>query len=152
MFAEDMVYTQGSYRFLSGTPPIPSLYTARSGLEIINTIGVSQIRQKSISQTQQIIENSKKRNFDVYSPEEDVRRGGAVSVHLPHAFQVKQALEKRQFKVDFRKGKQKEPDVIRIGPHFYTKDDEIRSLFDAIDTIYSTKEFRSFPEDIKHVT
>ncbi|MGD8538231.1 MAG: aminotransferase class V-fold PLP-dependent enzyme [Candidatus Aminicenantes bacterium] len=151
-FEEDMAYTQGSYRFLSGTPPIPSLYTARAGLEIINSIGVSKIRQKSILQTQQIITNSIQRNFDVFSPEEDTCRGGAVSVHLPHAFQVKQALEKRQIKVDFRKGKKSEPDVIRIGPHFYTKDDEIHSLFDAIDNIYATQEFRAFPEEIKHPT
>jgi kynureninase len=151
-FVQDMEYTQGSYRFLSGTPPIPSLYTARSGLEIINRIGVPQIRQKSIAQTKLIIEHSKKRDFDIFSPEDDAHRGGAVSIHLPDAFQVKQALEKRQFKVDYRKGKGTEPDVIRIGPHFYTKDDEINSLFNTIDTIYTTQEYRSFPDEIEHVT
>jgi kynureninase len=152
LFAPDMEYTLGSYRFLSGTPPIPSLYTARSGIEIIDRIGVPQLRQKSIRQTRQIIENSKQRDFDVFSPEEDTQRGGAVSVHLPHAYQIKQALEKRQFKVDFRKGKNSDPDIIRIGPHFYTKDDEIHSLFNAIDTIYATQEYRAFPKEIKHVT
>lgn len=151
-FAQDMDYTQGPYRFLSGTPSIPSLYTARPGLEIIGRIGIPQIRQKSISQTRQIIEHSKQREFDIFSPEEDALRGGAVSIHLPHAFQVKQALEKRQFKVDYRKGKEPEPDVIRIGPHFYTEDEEIHSLFDTIDTIYATEEYKSFPDGIKHVT
>ncbi len=151
-FAQDMEYTLGPYRFLSGTPPIPSLYTARAGLEIIGRIGVPQIRQKSVAQTRQIIEYAKYRKFDIYSPEEDTRRGGAVSIHLPHAFQVKQALEKRRLKVDFRKGKGAEPDVIRIGPHFYTEDEEIHILFDTIDTIYATKEYQSFPDEIKHVT
>jgi len=151
-FSQDMDYTQGSYRFMSGTPPIASLYTARAGLEIINSIGIPQIRQKSITQTRLVIENSKKRNFGVFSPEEDTHRGGAVSIHLPHAYQVKQALEKRQFKVDYRKGKNIETDVIRIGPHFYTQDEEILSLFNTIDTIYATQEYRSFPEEIKHVT
>jgi kynureninase len=152
VFAPDMDYTHGSYRFLSGTPSIPSLYTARSGIEIINRIGLPQIRQKSIAQTRQIIKNSRQRDFDVFSPEDDTQRGGAVSVHLPYAFQVKQALEKKQFKVDFRKGKGTEPDVIRIGPHFYTEDEEIRSLFKAIDTIYATKEYWAFPDEINHVT
>jgi len=151
-FSKDMDYTQGSYRFMSGTPPIPSLYTARAGLEIIDSIGVQQIRQKSISQTRLIIENSKRRDYGVFSPQEDSFRGGAVSVHLPHAFQVKQALEARKIKVDYRKGKNREPDVIRIGPHFYTLEEEIHSLFETIDAIYTTKEYRNFPEEIKHVT
>jgi kynureninase len=151
-FATKMEFTQGSYKFMSGTPPIPSLYTARAGLDIINTIGVPQIRKKSISQTRLIVEKSKRRNFNIFSPEEDTCRGGAVSVHLPHASQVKQVLEAQGFKVDYRKGKNGEPDVIRIGPHFYTLDKEIHSLFETIDTIYATKEYRTFPEDIKNVT
>lgn len=151
-FSQEMDYTHGSYRFMSGTPPIASLYTARAGLEIINSIGIPQIRKKSITQTRLVIENSKKRNFVVFSPEDDTYRGGAVSVNLPHAYQVKQALEERQFKVDYRKGKNSEPDVIRIGPHFYTQDEELHSLFKTIDTIYATREYMSFPEQIKHVT
>jgi kynureninase len=151
-FSRNMEYTHGSYKFMSGTPPIPSLYTARAGLEIIDKIGVHQIRQKSIYQTRLIIKNSKKRNFQVFSPEDDSFRGGAVSVNIPNAFQVKQALEARKFKVDYRKGKNSELDVIRIGPHFYTSDDEIHSLFQAIDTIYATGEYKSFPVEITHVT
>jgi kynureninase len=151
-FSNDMDYTHGSYRFMSGTPSIPSLYTARAGLKIIDSIGVPQIRQKSVSQTRLIIENSKKRNFGIFSPEEDTYRGGAVSVHIPHAFQVKQALEARRVKVDYRQGKNREPDVIRIGPHFYTQDNEIHSLFETIDSIFATKEYTSFPEKITHVT
>jgi kynureninase len=147
-----MDYTQGSYRFMSGTPPIASLYTACAGLEIIDVVGVENIRQKSISQTRTIISNSKKRGFRIFSPEDDTYRGGAVSIHCSHAFQIKQALEKRRFKVDFRKGKNSKLDVIRIGPHFYTRDEEIHSLFDAIDSIFATEEYKSFPEEIKHVT
>jgi kynureninase len=151
-FSQDMDYTQGSYRFMSGTPPIPSLYTARAGLEIISNVGIPKIRQKSIAQTRLIIENSRQRDFGVFSPEEDTYRGGAVSVHLPHTFQVKQALEKRQFKVDYRAGRNRDLDVIRIGPHFYTQDEEIHSLFETIDTIFATQEYKAFPEEIKHVT
>lgn len=151
-FANGMDYTLGSYRFMSGTPPIASLYTACGGLEIVDAIGVENIRHKSISQTRAIISNSKKRGFRIFSPEEDMYRGGAVSIHCPHAFQVKQALEKRRFKVDFRMGRGSEQDVIRIGPHFYTMDEEIHSLFDAIDSIFATEEYKSFPEEIKRVT
>ena len=40
-----------AWRFLHGTPSIPSLYAARPGLEIINRIGIAAIREKSQRQT-----------------------------------------------------------------------------------------------------
>lgn len=151
-FEETMDFTEGSYRYMSGTPPIPSLYTAQAGLTMIESIGIAQIRKKSISQTRLVITNAKNRNFGVFSPEKDHYRGGAVSVSLPFAFQVKQALEKRNIKVDYRKGKNRGLDVIRVGPHFYTRDEEILNLFETVDAIYSTQEYKSYPIEIKHVT
>ena len=77
---------------------------------------------------------------------------GAVSLDLPYAFSIKQALEQRKVKVDFRKGEYKEPDVIRVGPHFYTNEREIDVLFREIDEIYDSGEFKKFSEEVKHVT
>ncbi|MFC2164748.1 aminotransferase class V-fold PLP-dependent enzyme [Acidobacteriota bacterium] len=151
-FSEEMEFTSGSYRFMSGTPPVPCLYTALAGLEAIEGIGIKQIREKSTHQTNLIIRRAKERNFMLFTPEKSAARGGAVSVSLPHAFQVKQALEAKGVKVDFRKGKVNEPDVIRIGPHFYTKDEEIEILFDEIDMLYKSEEYKKFSDTINHVT
>ncbi|UCC39109.1 MAG: aminotransferase class V-fold PLP-dependent enzyme [Candidatus Aminicenantes bacterium] len=152
LFSQQMEYTQGSYKFMSGTPPVPCLYTALAGLKIIKEIGISQIRSKSISQTKSITRKAKEKGFHLFTPEKDDIRGGAVSVHLPHTYQVKQALEQRGVKVDFRKGQKTEPDIIRIGPHFYTNDNEIDTLFREIDAIYESGEFKKFPDEITHVT
>jgi len=150
-FSQEMEYTKGSYKFMSGTPPVPCLYTALAGLDIIKDIGISKIRRKSISQTNMIINKAMEREFRIFTPKEDNLRGGAVSINLPHAFQVKQALAKKKIKVDFRKGNN-EPDVIRVGPHFYTNNKEIDNLFEQIDEIYSSGEFKKFPYKIKHIT
>lgn len=152
LFSSKMEFAPGAYKFMSGTPPVPCLYTASAGLGIINKIGISSIRRKSISQTQSIIRKAKERDYRLFTPEKDEVRGGAVSVHLPHTFQVKQALEHQEVKVDFRKGQEAEPDVIRIGPHFYTTDEEIHALFRKIDAIYESGEHKDFPEEITHVT
>jgi len=152
LFAQKMEYTQSSYRFMSGTPPVPCLYTALAGLNVIEKIGISHIRKKSLHQTELIIEKARERGFRPYTPEENNLRGGAVSVSLPHAFPVKQALEERGIKVDYRKGGDEEPDVIRVGPHFYTKDEEIETLFGEIDAILTSGEFKKFPQDVKRVT
>jgi kynureninase len=152
LFAQDMEYTQGSYRFMAGTPPIPCLYTAQAGLDMIKQIGVAGIREKSLRLTALILDKAKERDFNLYTPEDRNLRGGAVSFGLPHAFSVKQALGQRGVKVDFRKGEGKEPDIIRVGPHFYSKEEEIDILFQEIEAVYATGEYKKFPDKINHVT
>ena len=151
-FETEMEYTEGAYRFMSGTHPIPCLYAAEAGLDIISQIGIKNIREKSIHQTGIICKEAENRGFELFSPAEKTHRGGAVSIGLPHAFQVKQALEERNVKVDFRKGKKAEPDVIRIAPHFYTTDEEIYSCFLEADDILTTGAYTKYPEDLNRVT
>jgi len=143
-FSPDMDFTPGSYRFMAGTPPVPCLYTAKAGLEVIGRIGVSAIRRKSLALTDAVIAGAVKRGFPVHSPVEKEHRGGAVSLGIPHAFQVKKALAARRIQVDFRKGKGAEPDVIRVGPHFYTKPEEIEVFFEAVDAVLESGEYKRF--------
>lgn len=152
LFDKEMEYAQGAFRFMSGTPPVPCLYTAKSGLDIVKKIGISKIRNKSLTLTEKIIKKAKERNFHLFTPEGENLRGGAVSISLFHAFPVKQALEKRGIKVDFRKGRDNEEDIIRVGPHFYTRDEEIDILFRDIDDIYASGEYKNFPEEVSDVT
>ena len=151
-FMENMELSSGAHRFMSGTPSIPSLYTVSAGLNIIKNIGIEPIRDKSSKQTRRIIDLARQRGFSLFSPDEEEKRGGAVSLILPYGYQVKQALGRRGIIVDFRKGKSREPDTIRVGPHFYSEDNEIDELFSALDEIYSRQEYKKFPEDIKTVT
>ena len=151
-FDLELKYTSGPYRFMSGTPPIPCLYTASDGLRIIEQTGIDNIREKSLSMTETIIDQSKQRGFSICSPLKKDIRGGAVSVNLPEAFKIKQALDHKRILVDFRKGSNKKEDVIRIGPHFYNQKEEINHLFEEIDSLYSSGEYKKYTDKIKHVT
>ncbi len=151
-FSRQLEFSEGSYKLMSGTPPVPSLYTAMAGLEIIKKIGMNSIRRKSLAQTKMLIEKASARGFGLYTPIEDEKRGGAVSISMPHPHEVKQALVARKVKVDFRKGKNDEPGVIRIGPHFYTENGEIEHFFHALDEIISTGEFKRFSDKSERVT
>jgi len=151
-FDLDFTYTSGPYRFMSGTPPISCLYTASAGLDMIKKVGIKNIREKSISMTNTIINKARERGFSIYSPQNKKLRGGAVSINLPHAFQIKQALELRKIRIDFRKGRTNKEDVLRIGPHFYNEISEIDRLFQEIGNIYSSGEYQRFSDKIKHVT
>ena len=151
-FSLEMDYTKDSYRYMSGTPPIPCLYTALAGLEEINKVGITQIRNKSINMTEKIIQLAKEREFTSFSPENKTLRGGSVSLQIPFAFQVKQGLDERKIQVDFRKGKGREPDVIRVGPHFYNIEEEINEFFYAVDEIISSGEYQKYSTNISSVT
>ncbi len=119
-FRPEMEYADDVLRFLGGTPNIPALYSARSGYEIINEIGVERIRSKSLRQTARLIELSDQAGLAVRSPREPERRGGTVIVDAPGGNEIVKALAAREVLVDYRPGA-----GIRIAPHFYTSDEEL---------------------------
>lgn len=113
-FAED------AFRFLNGTPNVPAMYAARGGYEIIAQIGVENIRQKSLRQTQKLIDLADEAGFVVRSCRSAEERGGVVVIDVPDSKQVTDELIRREVLVDYR------PKAgIRIAPHFYTCDEEI---------------------------
>ncbi|MBZ5553919.1 MAG: aminotransferase class V-fold PLP-dependent enzyme [Acidobacteriia bacterium] len=122
------------WRFLSGTPPIPAHYAARAGLEIVNRIGVSAIRENSVRQTARLIALADEAGLTVNSPRDPDQRGGTVSVDLPGAMEVARELVRRDFLVDYRPGA-----GIRLSPHFYNTDDEIDAVVGEIKKVSNSQ-------------
>ena len=119
-----------AYRLMNGTPGIASLHAIQPGVEIVAEIGVAAIREKSMRQTALIIELADELGYEVVSPRDAATRAGTVTVNPPHAYEVSCELLSRNIKVDFR------PKAgIRIAPHFYNRDDEVRQAMTAISEI-----------------
>jgi kynureninase len=126
----DIDFRDDAFRFLNGTPAIPSLYANRPGIEIIAKVGVENIRRKSMHQTARLIELAGNAGFEVNSPRKPEERGGTVTVNPPHAYEVARELLARNILIDYR------PQAgIRISPHFYNADDEIQQAIEAIQDI-----------------
>jgi kynureninase len=120
-FEEEMRYAHGAARFLTGTPNVPAHYAATAGYDLIEEIGVARIRENSVRQTQLLIDLADEAGFEVRSPREASRRGGTITVHVPDFPAVHRELTAREIICDFR------PDAgIRLGPHYFTTDDELR--------------------------
>jgi kynureninase len=132
-FEPELEYADGAARFLTGTPNVPALYAATAGYDLIEEIGVERIRETSLRQTELLIELLEAAGFDVGSPREPARRGGTVTVRTPEFEAVHRELAERQILCDFR------PDAgLRLGPHYYNTDDELRSCAAQIAEIVST--------------
>jgi kynureninase len=122
-----IAYADDAYRFLNGTPGVPSLYAARSGYEIVAEIGVDAIRSKSIRQTQRLIDLADDAGIPVACPRDPSIRGGTITLEVPNGHAVVQTLADRDVIVDHRPGA-----GIRVSPHFYTADDELEAFFVAL--------------------
>ena len=126
-------YTDGPYRFSTGTSNVPALYAAQPGLKIIQEVGVENIRRKSERQTARLIELAEAHGWRVNTPRDPAKRGGTVSIDMPNAQEVCAELLKRDILVDYR------PRAgVRMSPHFYNQDEELDTAIAAVEEILST--------------
>ena len=135
-FEEELERASGVARFLTGTPNPAAHYAATAGYDLVEEIGIDRIRESSLRQTELLVEHADRLGFEVLSPQDPARRGGAVIVGVPEAAAVYAELEERGILCDFRPGA-----GIRIGPHFFNSDDEIRFAVDQIADILETGAF-----------
>jgi kynureninase len=126
-FEPEQDYAEGAARFLTGTPNVPALYAATAGYDAVEEIGIERIRARSVEQTSLLIELLEAAGFQVGSPRDPERRGGTVVVKPPEFERVGRELMDRNVLCDWR------PDVgLRLGPHFYNSDDELRYAVEQI--------------------
>jgi kynureninase len=132
-FEEGMEYADGAARFLTGTPNPAAHYAGTAGYDLIEEVGVARIRENSLRQTQLLIDLADETGFEVRSPRDAARRGGTVTIDVPEAAAVYAELEERGILGDYRPGA-----GIRLGPHFFTTDDELRFAVGQIAEILET--------------
>ena len=136
-FEEEMEYAAGAGRFLTGTPNVPANFAATAGYDLIEEIGIERIRENSLRQTQFLVDLADEAGFEVRSPRARERRGGTVTLHVPEFAAVHAELAARNILCDFR------PDAgIRLGPHFFTTDDEIRFAVSQMADILESGAYR----------
>src|SRR3954469_24829901 len=141
-FEPELEYADGIARFLTGTPNVPALYAATAGYDVIEEVGVERIREQSLSLTQLLIDSLDAAGFEIASPREAHRRGGTILVRTPDDAAVHRELGERGIVCDFR------PDPvggIRLGPHFYNTEDEVRLAVSELTDIVASGAYEKHP-------
>lgn len=138
-FEDRMEYTAGPFRWLNGTPVIPALYACAEGVKVIRRAGIEAIRAKSMRQTAELIRLADERGFRVNTSRDPGRRGGTVTIDVPHGYEVTQVLLSQGILVDYRVGS-----GIRAAPFFFNTDDEVESLIGAIDEALASSAYEKF--------
>jgi kynureninase len=125
-----MRFAGDAWRMIGGTMPVSAAYMASPGWETVARLGVERIRAKSLRQTRLLRELVEARGFTVNTPRGDDERGGTICFDFPGAEAVSRALVARRFFHDYR------PRCgLRVSPHFYTTDEEVRVFVDALDDV-----------------
>jgi kynureninase len=125
-----VVFAEGAERFQTGTPNVPALYAARAGYEIVASIGVTAIREKSLRLTRRLIDHATRAGYTINTPVDDAERGGAVILDVPKGEAVANQLLRRNIIIDYR------PDAgIRISPHFYNHEGDVDEAMRVLDDI-----------------
>jgi kynureninase len=130
-------YAPAPERFQSGTPNVPSLYSARAGYEIVAQIGVPAIRERSLMLTRRIIDAALAAGYRLNTPMNDHERGGSVIIDAPDGPAVADELIRRGIIIDYRPGA-----GIRMAPHFYNTDAEIDHAMATLADIVGSSAFR----------
>ncbi|MGY4858367.1 kynureninase [Cryobacterium sp. AP23] len=104
----------GIRRFLSGTPAIVGMLAMQDTIQMIDEVGIDQIRAKSVALTEYALELVDAwlvpLGVTVASPREHTHRGGHLTVNHPAMRQVTRILWEHDVIPDFRA-----PEGLRIG-------------------------------------
>jgi len=111
---------EANWRFLTGTPNIPALYSCRSGYKIVAGVGAQRIRERSLALTTHLIQAAEEAGFEVRTPRDPKHRGGTASIWHEDAERLCHELIAREIICDYR------PRAgIRLSPHFYNTEAEL---------------------------
>jgi len=125
-----MRWAPDTWRMIGGTMPIPAMYTARAGWEMLAKLGVENVRKKSLRQTKLLRDKVEARGFVVNTPQSDDQRGGTICFDFPGADAVSRELSAQKFFHDYR------PKCgLRVSPHYYTTDEELDGFLAALDAV-----------------
>lgn len=125
-----IAHAPSMYRFGNGTPTIPGYMVAQPGHQFVASVGVARIRERNVQLTSRIVDLAQERGLRISSPLEPERRTGWIGLDFDGVAAAYPKLIAERVFVDYRPGC-----GIRVGPHFYTVDDEIDELFRVLDRV-----------------
>jgi len=121
-------------RIEMGTSPIPTIYTANGGLDIVLEASVESIGERTRYLTNDLIARAREHGWQVRSPHEPECRSSIVMVEMEQPEEVVKQLVARNIITDSC------PGLLRISPYFYNTIEENAIVIDAIAEILDSRQ------------
>jgi kynureninase len=128
----------GIERARIGTPPVLSMRALDAALDVFDEVSLEAVRAKSLRLTSLAIDRADALRLEPVTPRDPARRGSQVSLRIPHAYEVTQALIERGVVGDFRA-----PDLLRLGfAPLYLRFVDVWDAFAALEAVLADEAWR----------
>jgi selenocysteine lyase/cysteine desulfurase len=115
-------------RFETGTMNLAGIYALGASLELLIDVGIDKIYESVLSLNDRLYSGLKERSFSVISPMDEGIRSGILSFYPQgNSGKLQRYLASKNVIVSLRNN------FVRLAPHFYNSDKEIKSFFEIID-------------------
>jgi selenocysteine lyase/cysteine desulfurase len=113
-------------RFETGTPPVVNAYIARAGMELVEQIGVPQIREWHIALSRRLVDGGRARSFPLHGTDSIGAKTVTTAFALPNANRIEEAMRARGVLPSAR------GPVLRFAPHFYSSLEDVDTALDTL--------------------
>ena len=120
-------WSASARRFETGSPPVPNVYAAAAGLDLLRTLAPAAIDAQIARLVDRFAGGARARGFDVTTPDDPGARGPLVVVRSSDAAALVQRLADRGIIVSAR------ANGLRVSFHAYNNDQDVDAVLDALD-------------------
>jgi selenocysteine lyase/cysteine desulfurase len=113
-------------RFDMGTPPVINAYIARSGMQIINEIGVPAIRAWLEVLGERLVSGAQARGLTLHGPADMTRKTSTTAILVEDSHHIEDAMRRGGVLPSAR------GPVVRLAPHFYNTIDDVDTALDLL--------------------
>jgi selenocysteine lyase/cysteine desulfurase len=120
-------WSPSARRFETGSPPVPNVYAAAAGLDLLRTLDAAAIDARIVRLVDRFAGGARARGFDVATPDDPGARGPLVVVRSTDAAALVQRLADRGIVVSAR------ANGLRVSFHGYNNDQDVDAVLEALD-------------------
>ena len=113
-------------RFEEGTPPIPSVYAAVAGLQLLLEVGLDSAWEATLGIHTAIRGQVEDLGLDIATPATEKSHGAMLAIRARNEIEAVSSLESNGIITSSRAGN------VRISPHFYNNDADVDALIESI--------------------
>lgn len=114
-------------RYENGAQNNAGIVAVGESAALLNEAGITAIHSHLLRLTDLVISFADEKGIQLFSPREHAKRAGIVTIKVPGAERIFDALNGKNIIISLREGK------LRIAPHFYNSEDDIRTVCSAIE-------------------
>ncbi len=135
--ADRLDWAATARRLETGTPPVPSVYIARAGMEMLESIGLDAIGEWNRVLSGRLAEGGVARGLRLHGPADPDLRAPTTAFVVPGDSHEVEAAMRRRGVLPSARGP-----VLRLAPHFFNTLDDVDTALDTLADVLAEAEGR----------